>query len=101
MFLQNTISKMHLKEKQQRLNGICHIMDTDEDGFLQQKEIEVFINKAQEDLLVHDQRSQWFSYDKNMDQYIDWDEWKATMDEFLENSDGTDVDLDDEELYDY
>jgi len=100
MLIQNSIDKMSLKEKHQRLNGICNIMDTDEDGYLSNTEIETFLQAAQKDLMQHDQRSQWFSYDKNMDSFISWDEWKFTMNEFIENTE-QEINETDEEKYDY
>ena len=75
-------------------------MDTNQDGYLNNAEIETFLTAAQKDLMQHDQRSQWFSYDKNMDSFISWEEWKFTMNEFIENT-NQDINETDEEKYDY
>ncbi|MBN3280391.1 CALU protein, partial [Polyodon spathula] len=87
-----TFDQLSPEESRERLGRIADRIDSDQDGFVSQAELQSWIKRAQRRYIEENVGKHWQEYDLNRDDRISWEEYKNTtygyyMDEEFEDVD--------------
>ncbi|XP_053169833.1 calumenin-A-like [Scomber japonicus] len=81
-----TFENLPPEESRRRLGVIVGKMDSDEDGFVSEEELRLWIRSAHQKHIHGSVEQQWHDFDQNHDGHISWDEYKnVTYGTYLED----------------